>query len=444
MYGDFAFQYCSRTLPGGTTASLPHCRFSPYYPRMTTPEIDLSVYPDECDAFGHLNQASFLSLFERARWEMLARGPGMNVFDRAGVWPAVRKTTIDYHAGAFPGDVLRFHQALTHHGRTSFTMRQTARRLRDDVLIATAEFVFVCIDRGGRPVPVPEDVVAFMGGSSPAGGVRRVIVNGVSLALDAVGSGPAVLFIHGYPLDRSLWRHQVEHLRGYRRIAPDLRGMGVSDAPDLGYSIATYADDLAALLDALGVDEAVLCGLSMGGYIALECMRRWPRRVRGLVLMDTRAEPDTAEGRKGRDAAAAAARERGTVAVAEAMLPKLFAGEKPAAVGPAWKQVEAMIMATAVPGIVGALSAMRDRPDSTELLPSLGDVPVLVVTGEDDRIIPASQARSLAEAIPGARLRVITGAGHLPPVERPVETTEVLREFLEEIHGPPRGRAGEG
>jgi 3-oxoadipate enol-lactonase len=409
---------------------------------MPTPEIDLSVYPDECDAFGHLNQASFLSLFERARWEMLARGPGMNVFDRAGVWPAVRKTTIDYHAGAFPGDVLRFHQALTHHGRTSFTMRQTARRVRDDVLIATAEFVFVCIDRGGRPVPVPEDVVTFMGGSAPAGDVRRVVVNGVSLALDAVGSGPAVLFIHGYPLDRSLWRHQVEHLHGYRRIAPDLRGMGVSDAPDLGYSISTYADDLEALLDALGVDEVVLCGLSMGGYIAFECARRWRRRIRGLVLMDTRAEPDTVDGRKGRDAAAAAARDRGIVAVAEAMLPKLFAGETAASVGPAWKRVEAMIMATPVPGIVGALSAMRDRPDSSELLPSLGGLPVLVVTGEDDRIIPATQARSLAEAIPGARLRVIAGAGHLPPVERPDETTDVLREFLEEIHGPARGRAG--
>ncbi len=409
---------------------------------MATPEIDLSVYPDECDAFGHLNQASFLSLFERVRWEMLARGPGMNVFDRAGVWPAVRKTTIDYHAGACPGDVLRFQQALTHHGRTSFTMRQTARRVRDDTLIATAEFVFVCIDRGGRPVPVPQDVVAFMGGETTPSDVRRVVVNGVGLALDTAGTGPAVLFIHGYPLDRSLWRHQVEQLHGYHRIAPDLRGMGRSDAPDLGYSIATYADDLAALLDAMGIDEAVLCGISMGGYIALECARRWRRRIRGLVLMDTRAEGDSPEGRRGRDTAAAAARERGTAAVADAMLPKLFAGETAETVGAPWAQVEAMIRATPVPGIVGALSAMRDRPDSTGMLSSLGEIPVLVVSGEEDRIIPATQARALAAAIPGARLRVIAGAGHLPPVERPAETTEVLREFLEEIHGPAQGRAG--
>ena len=97
---------------------------------MPLPKSTLPVYPDECDAFGHLNQASFLSLFERARWEMLQAGPGMDVFNRTGAWPAVRKTVIEYHAAAFPGDMLRFQQELTHLGRTSFTMRQTARRVR--------------------------------------------------------------------------------------------------------------------------------------------------------------------------------------------------------------------------------------------------------------------------------------------------------------------------
>src|SRR4026209_924602 len=154
----------------GSVASRPRFRsaaaaftLSSYLVGMPHPsEIDLTVYPDECDAFGHLNQAAFLSLFERARWEMLGRGPGMDVFTRAGAWPAVRKTVIDYHAAAFPGDVLRFHQTLTHHGRTSFTMRQTARRGSDDPLIAPAEFVFVCINREGRPIPVPEEFGTFM------------------------------------------------------------------------------------------------------------------------------------------------------------------------------------------------------------------------------------------------------------------------------------------
>src|SRR3954468_20947087 len=148
---------------------------------MSLPEIDMVVYPDECDAFGHLNQASFLSLFERARWEMLLRGPGMDVFTRAGAWPALRKTVIDYRAAAFPGDVLRFHQVLTHVGRTSFTMRQTARRVGDDALIARAEVGVVCIDREGRPPPVPAEFREYMNLRRDVhADVQRITVNGVN------------------------------------------------------------------------------------------------------------------------------------------------------------------------------------------------------------------------------------------------------------------------
>jgi 3-oxoadipate enol-lactonase len=398
---------------------------------MAIPEIDLTVYPDECDAFGHLNQASFLSLFERARWEMLARGPGMDVFTRSGAWPAVRKTVIDYHVAAFPGDVLRFQQALTHHGRTSFTMRQTARRLSDETLIATAEFVFVCIDREGRPTPVPEEVGRFMNErSAPQSNLQRLTVNGVNLAVAVRGEGPAVLFIHGYPLDHTLWQHAVASLEGYRRIAPDLRGMGLSDAPDLGYSMATYADDLADLLDALGVDEVVLCGLSMGGYIAFEFLRRWRHRVRGLVLMDTRAEADTPEGRRGRDAATALARDGGAAAVAAAMLPKMLA---PSASDMLVARVREMMSATPVSGIVGALGAMRDRVDSTPLLSTLEGVPALVIVGQEDQITPPDRARAMADALPQARFVSIPGAGHLSPLEQPAAVTEALASFLRSL-----------
>jgi 3-oxoadipate enol-lactonase len=396
-----------------------------------TPEIDLPVYPDECDAFGHLNQASFLSLFERARWEMLMRGPGMDVFSRSGAWPAVRKSVIDYHAAAFPGDVLRFHQALTHLGRTSFTMRQTARRVKDDVLIATAEFVFVCINQEGRPIPVPAEFSGYMGsGGDPADDARRFTVNGVTLAVEVRGEGPAVLFVHGYPFDRSIWSHQIAALDGYRRIAPDLRGMGASDAPDLGYSMEIYAADLAALLDVLGADEIVLCGLSMGGYIAFEFLRRWRARVRGLVLMDTRAEADTAEGRKARDATAALARDGGAAAVAETLLPKVLGRSTRTGASITAERVRGMMSSTPVPGMVGALAAMRDRPDSSPLLPELAGLPTLVVVGEEDELTPPDTARALADRIPGARLVTVAGSGHLPPVERPVETTRALLEFL--------------
>jgi 3-oxoadipate enol-lactonase len=393
-------------------------------------EIDLTVYPDECDAFGHLNQASFLSLFERARWEMLARGPGMDVFTRAGTWPAVRKTVIDYHAAAFPGDVLRFHQAVTHHGRTSFTMRQTARRVKDDALIATAEFVFVCINRDGRPIPVPAEFGEFMSTRGPAAGAQRLTVNGVSLAVETRGEGPAVLFVHGYPLDRTIWRDQIDGLEGYRRIAPDLRGMGQSDAPDLGYGMGTYADDLAALLDTLGVDDVVLCGLSMGGYVSFEFLRRWRHRVRALILVDTRAEADGMEARRARDAAASSARESGAGAIADAMLPKLLAPATAERAPEIVERIRRMITATPVAGIVGALAAMRDRHDSTGLLPTLAGLPTLVIVGEEDALTPPDAARRMAAAIPGARLAVVSGAGHLAPVERPSETTAAILDFL--------------
>jgi YbgC/YbaW family acyl-CoA thioester hydrolase len=394
-------------------------------------DIDLTVYPDECDAFGHLNQASFLALFERARWEMLARGPGMDVFTRHSAWPAVRKAAIDYHLAAYPGDVLRFHQTLTHHGRTSFTIRQTARRTRDDALIATAEFVFVCISREGRPVPVPGEFGEFMNArSARPGDTPRVTVNGVNLALQTGGEGPAILFIHGYPLDRTIWRPQLDALDGWRTVAPDLRGMGQSDAPDLGYSMATYAADLAALIDSLGLDRVVLCGHSMGGYVAFEFLRRWPDRVSGLALVATRADADTIETRRARDAAAALAREGGAPEIAAAMLPKMLSPSAPA---PLVELVRTVMASTPVAGIVGALGAMRDRPDSTALLPTLARLPTLVIAGADDQLVTVSQTSAMAAAIPGARLVVAPGAAHLPSLEAPGIVTDSLRTLLSTV-----------
>ena len=395
------------------------------------PPILLTVYPDECDAFGHLNQASFLSLFERARWEMLRAGPGMDLFDRSGAWPAVRHTVIDYHASAYPGDVLRFELELTHVGRTSFTMRQVAHRSTDDALIATAEFVFVCVGRNGRPVPVPEEFNEFMAARRRhRGELQRLAVNGVTLAVAVRGDGPAVLFIHGYPFDHTIWTHQIAALEGWCRIAPDLRGMGQSDAPDLGYSMETYAADLAELLDLLGARDVVLVGLSMGGYIAFEFLRRWRERVRGLVLVDTRAEADMPEGRMARDTSAAMARDQGATAIADVMLPKVLGASTLGGVPATVDRVRTMMAATPVAGIVGALGAMRDRPDSTPLLAGLSGLPTLVIVGDEDEVTPPAQAKVMADTIPGASLVVIRSAGHLPTLERPVETTDALLAFL--------------
>lgn len=394
---------------------------------MALEEVELTVYPDDCDAFGHLNQAAFLALFERARWEVLARGPGMDYWTREGMSPVVRKTTVEYHAAAFPGDVIRFGLVLVHLGRTSYTLRQTARRVKDEALLATAELVFVCVDGEGRPVPVPESFAQIMADRPSSGTLRRIAVNGVSLAVEIRGRGPAILFIHGYPLDHTIWGAQMAGLEGWTRIAPDLRGMGQSDAPDLGYSMATYAEDLLALLTTLGVDRAVLCGLSMGGYVAFEMLRRAPERVRALVLMDTRAEADSPEAKKARDAAMVQARDGGAAAIADAMLPKLLArGAAPDLV----LRVQELMAHTPVAGILGALSAMRDRPDSSALLPALAQVHSLVVVGEQDQVTPRESAQAIVDALPRGRLVVLPGAGHLTPLEQPEAVSRALAEFL--------------
>jgi pimeloyl-ACP methyl ester carboxylesterase len=218
-------------------------------------------------------------------------------------------------------------------------------------------------------------------------------------------------------------------LSRWKRIAVDLRGCGASSAPADGYSMARYADDLVAVLDALGLKQAVFCGLSMGGYILFELLRRHPERVQGLVLADTRAEADSADGKRGRDEMVAVAEQEGAAGIATRMLSKLLAPATAQTQPEVVRQVEAMILRTPVPGIVGALRAMRERPDSRPLLPEIR-VPTLVLVGGEDVLTPPAVARGMVEAIPAARYAEVPGAGHLAPLEQPLATSRVLMDFL--------------
>jgi 3-oxoadipate enol-lactonase len=394
--------------------------------------VELTVYPYECDAFGHLNQAALLALLERARWDALARGPGMDLFDRNGVWPAARKTVIEYKAGVYPRDVLRIETAVAQRGTTSMTLRHIVRRLADDVVVAEAEIVFVCVDRVGRATPLPEEIARFLGPrTSGAHQPIRVRVGDADLGVEARGDGPAVLFVHGFPFDRTMWRHQLAALARWKRIAPDLRGAGASSAAaeSDGVSIARYADDLVAMLDALNVAETVVCGLSLGGYIAFELLRRHRDRVRALVLLDTKAEPDTPEAKRDRDQLAAMARREGQEALVERLLPKLLGQQTQPEVA---EQVREMGRRWSVAGLVGALEAMRDRPDSTATLPHIR-VPALVVVGSEDQIAPPARAKAMAALIPHAQFHVVPAAGHLAPLEQPLATSRVIADFLESV-----------
>jgi YbgC/YbaW family acyl-CoA thioester hydrolase len=394
--------------------------------------VELTVYPYECDAYGHLNEAAFLQLFERARWEALAAGPGMDLFKRNNAWPAVRRVTVDYKAGVYPGDVLRIESVVTQRGTTSVTIRHIATRIADRRAVAEADIVFVMIDREGRPVPMTDELAKFFGPRASSGHTRetvRIEVAGAEISVDVRGEGLPVLFVHGFPLDRSMWRHQLAVLTKCRRIAPDLRGAGASSAPVDGYAMSRYADDLVAVLGALGLKQVVVCGLSMGGYVAFDLVRRHGDRVKALILANTRAEPDTAEGRKGRDELAALAVREGVEGVNERLLPKLLAPSAFTRQPELVTEVREMMGRYSVPGLVGALRALRDRPDSTATLKAIR-VPTLVLAGEEDQLIALEVGERMAAAIPGARFVTIPDAGHLAPLEQPIPTSSALAEFL--------------
>ena len=396
------------------------------------PPVELTVYPAEWDAFGHLNQAALLALLERARWDALARGPGMDLFDRNGVWPAARKAVIEYKAGVYPRDVLRIEMTVTHRGTTSMTLRHVVRRVSDDIVVAEAEIVFVCINRLGRPTPLPEEIARFLGPRTLGSHQPvRVTVGEVDLAVEVRGDGVPVLFVHGFPFDRTMWRHQLAALTRWKRIAPDLRGAGASTpaAAQDGYSIARYADDLVAILDALGVREAVVCGLSLGGYVVFELVRRHADRVKAVLLVDTKPDADAPDAKRERDKLAALVEREGPDPLVSRLLPTLLGQHTQPEVA---EQVREMARRWSVPGLVGALRALRDRPDSTATLRQIR-VPALVLVGSEDQIAPPAGAQEMAARIPNAQFQVVPAAGHLAPLEQPLVTTRLIADFLSSL-----------
>jgi 3-oxoadipate enol-lactonase len=256
-------------------------------------------------------------------------------------------------------------------------------------------------------------------------------VRGIELAYTDAGSGPVVVFLHGFPFDRSMWRAEVERLSAdFRVIAPDLRGHGGTTVTSDPSTMEEMAEDVVALLDELNVPRAVVCALSMGGYVTLALYRAHPSRVRALVLADTRATADTEEARRTREENARRALAEGVEPIVEAMLPKLLSertrGDEPDVVA----RVREMMLGVSPEGAAAALRGMALRRDQTDLLPKI-DVPVLVVVGSEDAVTPPSDAEAMHSLIEGSRLQVIEGAGHVSNIERPEEFDRALVEFLE-------------
>jgi pimeloyl-ACP methyl ester carboxylesterase len=255
------------------------------------------------------------------------------------------------------------------------------------------------------------------------------------LAYDDDGHGTVVVLLHGFPLDRTMWTSQQTALSSlYRVIAPDLRGHGQSDAPSGIYPMEDLANDVVELLDTLKINEpVVLGGLSMGGYVALALAVRHAKRLRGLMLMDTRAAADTPEAARGREETARKVEEAGSAEPAvSGLLPKLFSPTTPQRRPELIARTKDQMLKTPVNGIVGALRGMAIRPDRTGDLGRI-NVPALVLVGLDDTITPPVEARQLSKALPNAELVEIPDAGHLSPLENPAPVNAAILRYLESI-----------
>jgi len=258
-------------------------------------------------------------------------------------------------------------------------------------------------------------------------------VEGTEIEHDVRGVGPAVLFLHAFPLRLSMWDAEAEALAPTHRVVRfDARGFGGTPPGDEPLRMERIADDAATLFDHLAIDRAVVAGCSMGGYAALAFVRRHPHRLAGLVLQDTRAGADTEEAKANRAALAARVLTEGAVAAAEAFLPKLVGEttrrERPELVA----RIREWILATSPRGIANALHGLAARVDSRDTLATV-DVPTLVLVGEEDTLTPKAEAEALAAGIRGSRLEVIPRAGHLANLENPKAVHQALRRFLVEL-----------
>ena len=258
-------------------------------------------------------------------------------------------------------------------------------------------------------------------------------INDMTLAYSDSGSGQPIVFLHAFPLNRTMWAEQEAALSSHHRVITiDLRGHGESDAPLWHYSLDQAADDVRALLDHLSIRQALFVGLSMGGYILLAFYRKYADRVKGMVLADTRAQADTPEGKAGRFQMAQIAYKQGPSAIADIMLPKLLSPATIQARPKIVQQVRTMIEGNQISGIAGDLMAMAERPDSVPLLQQIA-CPTQIIVGELDQATPPADAKLMAEQIPHAKLAIIPNAAHLANLEQPEEFTKIVAAFANEL-----------
>lgn len=259
----------------------------------------------------------------------------------------------------------------------------------------------------------------------------KLNIKGHQIAFDDTGGqGPAVVLVHGFPFNRTLWNDQLAALRETHRVVTlDLRGFGESDSSESPATMVQMAEDVAGLMNALEITSATIGGLSMGGYVVLAFYKIFPERVDALVLADTRPQADTEEAKKTRAEQAQRVMAEGMVVIVNAMLPKLLTPESVSKHPEMVKRVRDMMSSTKPEGAAAALMGMAVREDQTELLSRI-KVPTLILVGKEDAITPVADSETMHQRIAGSKLVVINNAGHVSNIEQAPEFNSHVLEFL--------------
>lgn len=241
------------------------------------------------------------------------------------------------------------------------------------------------------------------------------------------GKGVPLTLLHSFPLDHTIWLDLVPDLEDTCRIVlPDLRGHGLSPVPEGPYSMKAMAEDVVALLDNLGIEKTVLAGNSMGGYVALAFARYFPQRLSALALVASHAYADSVEKKKLRISSIAQIEKEGVIPFFSGMPEKLSYNREVANFS------RDIISRANRDGVIGTQAAMAQRPDSIDLLSGL-DVPIMIIAGQNDQLIPIETSRNMAQEIKGSGLIEIPGAGHLPMLDNSTETAAALLSFIKSL-----------
>lgn len=268
--------------------------------------------------------------------------------------------------------------------------------------------------------------------------MTMIVSHGVGHHVCVEGKGEPILFLHGFPLDHSMWREQIDFFSSeYQVIAPDFRGFGQSDIVDGVSSMEQLADDMDGVLTSLGVTEpVVVCGLSMGGYVAWQMLKRHRRRVKAAIICDSRTAADSKEAGDVRRRLVNQVLADGIDRVIASMMPKLFHEEAYAYRAQLVGEARAIIRRQHPVGVAAALRGLATRPDMTDWVASI-DVPTRLIVGTGDRITPPAEMKQIAEKIPRASLIEVPEAGHLTPLENPNAFNDAVLSFLRDLSGTP-------